>query len=191
MALRGNPMEISKILKEYQADNPKGLPPVHLWNPPFCGDLDMRIARNGQWYYMGTPIGRKPLYKLFSTVLRRDEDDSYYLVTPVEKVRIQVDDAPFVAILVDRSVEEGVPSLRFTTQTDDEIVAGPDHRLWVQTDPETGEPAPYLHVRARLHALISRNVFYQLVEWGEERVIDGRHVLGVASGGEFFVISEL
>ncbi|PHX40032.1 proteophosphoglycan precursor [Pseudomonas sp. NZIPFR-PS5] len=138
----------------------KGLPPVHLWNPDFCGDIDMRIARDGTWFYLGTPIGRKPMVRLFSTIIRRDGDD-YFLITPVEKVGIKVDDAPFV---------------------------GAEHPLRIDLDPQTQEPAPYIHVRNNLEALIHRNVFYQLVDLAVVREIDGQSWLGVWSGGEFFPI---
>jgi hypothetical protein len=165
----------------------KGLPPVHLWNPAFCGDIDMRIARDGTWFYLGTPIGRKPMVRLFSTIIRRDGDD-YFLVTPVEKVGIKVDDAPFVAVLM--SVEGGGESqiLRFTTNVDDEVAAGVEHPLRVVIDPQTHEPSPYLHVRNNLEALVHRNVFYQLVDLAVTREIDGQRWLGVWSAGEFFRI---
>ncbi|RMF40999.1 MAG: DUF1285 domain-containing protein [Alphaproteobacteria bacterium] len=162
----------------------RGLPPVHLWNPPFCGDLDIRIARDGLWYYLGTPIGRMPLVKLFASILRRDEDGKYYLVTPVEKVGIRVDDAPFVA--VDFRVENPGPDqvLVFRTNLDDEAAAGPEHPIRVERDPETGEPSPYVHIRARLEALIDRKSFYRLVEIGEHE----NGWFGLRSGGVFFPI---
>jgi hypothetical protein len=170
-----------------QIPKTKGLPPVHLWNPAFCGDIDMRIARDGTWYYLGTPIGRKPMVKLFSTIIRRDGDD-YFLITPVEKVGIKVDDAPFVAISVDVEGEGEAQLLRFTTNVDETTEAGPEHPIRVVIDPDTQEPAPYVHVRTNLEALIHRNVFYQLVELAVSREIDGQRWLGVWSGGEFFRI---
>ena len=160
-----------------------GLPPVHLWNPPFCGDLDMRIARDGTWYYLGTPIGRVELVKLFSTILRRDGDD-YFLVTPVEKVGITVDDAPFVAVDFNRKGD----ALVFETNVGDFVEAGPDAPIRVERDPETGEPAPYVLVRANLEALIDRKSFYRLVEVGEEQDVDGTLWFGVMSKGAFFPI---
>ncbi|WP_374980364.1 DUF1285 domain-containing protein [Pseudomonas solani] len=172
-----------------QIPKEKGLPPVHLWNPDFCGDIDMRIARNGTWFYLGTPIGRKPMVKLFSTIIRRDGDD-YFLVTPVEKVGITVDDAPFVAVSVEVSGEGEEQVLRFVTNVEDEVEAGAEHPIRVETDPVTQEPAPYVHVRTNLEALIHRNVFYQLVELAVVREIDGRNWLGVWSGGQFFPIGE-
>ncbi|MDV3442545.1 DUF1285 domain-containing protein [Metapseudomonas otitidis] len=167
----------------------KGLPPVHLWNPDFCGDIDMRIARDGTWYYLGSPIGRKPMVRLFSSIIRRDGDD-YFLVTPVEKVGITVEDAPFVAVSVEVSGEGERQVLRFVTHVEDEVEAGAEHPIRVVTDPVTQEPSPYVHVRANLEALIHRNVFYQLVELAVVREIDGRRWLGVWSGGEFFPIGE-
>ncbi|WP_275627169.1 DUF1285 domain-containing protein [Pseudomonas sp. 273] len=165
----------------------KGLPPVHLWNPPFCGDIDMRIARDGTWYYLGTPIGRKPMVKLFSSIIRRDGDD-YFLVTPVEKCGIRVDDAPFVAVTLGVEGQGEAQQLRFTSNVEDEFVAGADHPIRVDIDPQTQEPAPYVLVRSNLEALIHRNVFYQLVELAVPRLIDGQQWLGVWSGGEFFAI---
>ncbi|RMQ42539.1 hypothetical protein ALQ04_00585 [Pseudomonas cichorii] len=165
----------------------KGLPPVHLWNPDFCGDIDMRIARDGTWYYLGTPIGRKPMVRLFSTILRRDGDD-YFLVTPVEKVGIKVDDAPFIAVGLQVSGEGEGQVLRFVTHVEDEVEAGPDHPLRFLIDPVTQEPSPYVHVRSNLEALIHRNVFYELVELAVSRQLDGQNWLGVWSHGSFFPI---
>ena len=168
----------------------KKLPPVDKWNPDFCGDIDMRIARDGTWYYMGSPIGRKRMVKLFSTVIRRD-GEQYFLVTPVEKLGIKVDDAPFVAVEADIHEPGPDQGIVFRTNVDDEVIAGPDNPIRVEIDPETAEPSPYVLVRKNLWALIARPVFYQLVDAGEERVIDGRTVLGIASRGHFFVIGSL
>lgn len=165
----------------------KGLPPVHLWNPDFCGDIDMRIARDGTWYYLGTPIGRKPMVRLFSTIMRRDGDD-YFLVTPVEKVGIKVDDAPFVAVAVEVQGSGEQQVLRFTSNVEDQVDAGPEHPLRFEVDPKTQEPSPYVHMRSNLEALIHRNVFYQLVELAEPQQIDGQQWLGVWSGGIFYPI---
>ena len=165
----------------------KGPPPVHLWNPPYCGDLDIRIARNGMWWYLGTPIGRAELVRLFASVLKL-EGGKYYLVTPVEKIGITVDDAPFVA--VDFRVEgEGAEQvLIFETNVGDHTIAGPENPIRVHRDPETGEPSPYVHVRRGLEALIDRKSFYRLVEIGEHREVDGERWFGVSSGGVFFAI---
>ena len=164
-----------------------GLPPVHLWNPPHCGDLDMRIARDGTWFYLGTPIGRPELVRLFSTILRRDGDD-YVLVTPVEKVGITVDDAPFVA--VDFEVSEAGPdqTLRFETNVGDFVTASADTPIRVERDSKTGEPSPYVLVRTNLEALIDRKSFYRLVEIGSHEEIEGQRWFGIRSGGEFFAI---
>jgi hypothetical protein len=161
----------------------KGLPPVHKWNPPFCGDLDMRIARDGTWFYLGTPIGRFELVRLFSSILRKDGDD-YFLVTPVEKVGIKVDDAPFVAVDFTAEGSGEAQVLTFHTHVGDTAVAGPDHPIRVTRDPETGEPSPYVLVRANLEALIDRKSFYRLVEIGAHH--DGW--FGLWSSGEFFRI---
>lgn len=188
VASRTSAPDAENLAKSIQGAKKKGLPPVHKWNPPFCGDLDMRIARDGTWWYMGTPIGREALVRLFSTVLRKD-DDRYFLVTPVEKVGIQVDDAPFVA--VDFRVEdEGGEGQRliFVTNVGDEAEAGPEHPIRVARDAETGEPSPYVHVRADLEALVDRKSFYRLVEIGEHRDVDGESWFGVRSGGEFFAV---
>ena len=166
-----------------QASKGRGLPPVHLWNPPFCGDLDMRIARDGTWFYQGTPIGRAPLVRLFSTILKR-EGDSYFLVTPVEKVGITVDDAPFVAVDFERRGDD----LVFETNVGDKVTAGPDAPIRVVRDPETGEPAPYVLVRANLEALIDRKSFYRLVDLGQTAQHNGAEWFGVRSGGAFFPI---
>lgn len=165
------------------ASKAKGLPPVHLWHPEFCGDLDMRIARDGTWYYLGTPIERPELVRLFSTILRRD-GDKYFLVTPVEKVGIMVDDAPFVAV----DFEVIGSDLEFVTNVGDTAIAGPDHPIRVERDPETGEPAPYIHIRADLEALIDRKSFYRLVDLGIHTEHEGKRWFGLRSGGAFFPI---
>ena len=169
------------------AASKRGLPPVHLWNPEFCGDLDMRIARDGTWFYLGTPIGRKPLVKLFSSILRKDGDD-YFLVTPVEKVGIAVEDAPFVAIDFEPEGSGEDQKLTFLTQVDDVAVAGPDNPIRVVRDPETGEPSPYVLIRTNLEALIDRKSFYRLIDLGVHRQVNGTDWFGVWSGGEFFPI---
>ncbi|MBY6046113.1 DUF1285 domain-containing protein [Vannielia litorea] len=160
-----------------------GLPPVHLWNPDFCGDLDMRIARDGTWFYLGTPIGRPELVRLFSTILKKEGED-YFLVTPVEKVGITVDDAPFVAVDFTAEGAGEDQLLRFETNVGDVTEAGEENPIRVERDPETGEPSPYVHVRAGLEALIDRKSFYRLVEIGS--TVDGW--FGLWSGGQFFRI---
>jgi hypothetical protein len=170
-----------------QAASKKGPPPVHLWNPPFCGDIDMRIARDGTWFYLGTPIGRAGLVKLFSGIIKREEG-KYYLVTPVEKVGIVVDDAPFVAVdfTVDGAGTDQV--IRFVTHVDDQVTAGPDHPIRVDRDPTTGEPSPYVLVRADLWALIDRKSFYRLIDIGDHSMHDGKSWFGLWSSGRFFPV---
>jgi hypothetical protein len=159
----------------------RGLPPVHLWNPAHSGEIDIVIRKDGRWFHEGSMIGREALVRLFSTVLRKDPD-GVYLVTPVEKMRITVEDAPFVAVRVDRQGED----LKFLTNVGDEVIAGPDNAIRVEVDPATGEPRPYLHVRGGLEALITRPVFYELAEMAQER--DGQ--LGVSSGGAWFPVGD-
>lgn len=179
------PDDLARTLSKAAKSGKKGPPPVHLWNPPFCGDLDIRIARNGQWFYLGSPIGREGLVKLFASVLRRDDDD-YFLVTPVEKIGITVEDAPFVAVDFTATGEGEAQNLTFITNIGDEAAAGPDHPIRVERDAETGEPSPYIHIRARLEALIDRKSYYRLVEAGAVRETDEGRMFGLWSGGVFF-----
>jgi len=167
----------------------KGLPPVERWNPPFCGDIDMRIAADGTWFYQKTPIGRLALVKLFASVLKR-EGDKYFLVTPVEKVGIAVDDAPFLAVEMKASAGAAGRVLQFRTNVDDWVAAGPGHTLRFEQEPVTGGLKPYLHVRRELWAKVTRALFYDLVALGEERDVGSRTMFGVMSGGEFFAMAE-
>ena len=160
----------------------RGLPPVHLWNPAHAGEIDIVIKTDGRWVHEGATISREALVRLFSTVLRKDPD-GYWLVTPVEKMRIVVEDAPFVAVRVDRDGRD----LRFVTNVGDEVTAGPEHAIRVETAAD-GEPRPYLHVRRGLEALIARSVFYELVEMAEERPTPDGPTLGVESGGAWFPV---
>lgn len=166
----------------------KGLPPVHLWNPPFCGDLDMRIAGDGTWFYMKTPIGRPALVRLFSTILKR-EDDSHFLVTPVEKVGISVDDAPFLAVEMVEDRGAGGRLLHFRTNVGDWVPCGFEHRLRFEPS-EGGGLKPYLHVRAGLWAKVTRALYYDLVDMGAQRMVDNRMMFGIESGGEFFAMAD-
>jgi hypothetical protein len=161
----------------------RGLPPVHLWNPAHCGEIDIVIKKSGLWFHEGTPIGREALVRLFSTVLRKDPE-GYVLVTPVEKLAITVEDAPFVAVRVDRVGE----ALRFITNVGDEVEAGLDHPIRVEIDAQSGEPRPYVHVRAGLEALISRPVFYELAEMATERETPSGPMMGVVSNGLWFAV---
>ncbi|ACP26093.1 hypothetical protein NGR_c23340 [Sinorhizobium fredii NGR234] len=166
----------------------KGLPPVDRWNPPFCGDIDMEVRGDGTWFYMGTPIGRQPLVRLFSTVLRKDEDDKTYLVTPVEKVGIRVADAPFIAVEMSVTVRDGETVLTFRTNVGDVVEAGPGHPLRFVIHGNNRELKPYLHVRGRLEALVSRPVMYDIVELGETALIDGVEMFCVRSAAAVFPI---
>lgn len=163
----------------------KGPPPVELWNPPYCGEIDMRIAADGTWFYQKTPIGRMPLVRLFASVLKR-EADNYFLVTPVEKVGIVVDDVPFLAVEMQTEPLDTGLGLHFRTNVDDWVACGPEHPLRFEPEPGTGGLKPYLHVRGELWARLNRTLFYDLAEIGEERQVDGQAMFGVASAGAFF-----
>jgi uncharacterized protein len=163
----------------------RGPPPVHLWDPPFCGDLDIRIARDGTWFYLGTPIGRRALVELFASILKR-EGDRHFLVTPVEKVGIAVEDAPFVAVDFHAEGAGAGQVLTFLTDVGDRARAGSDNPIRVELDPTSGEPSPYVHVRRGLEALIDRKTFYRLVEFGTDHAVDGVPYFGVWSDGVFF-----
>jgi hypothetical protein len=165
----------------------RGAPPVELWNPPFCGDLDIRIAADGTWYYLKTLIGRPALVKLFASVLKR-EGERYYLVTPVEKCGIKVEDAPFLAVELRVEKERGAQVLHFRTNVDDWVACGDAHALRFEPQAATEGLKPYLHVRRNLWAKVTRALFYDLVALGEEREVDGVRMFGVASGGAFFAM---
>ena len=175
--------DLTSFMKQVEGQR---FPPVEKWNPDFCGDIDMRIAADGTWFYMGTPIGREKMVKLFASVLRKDEDGQTYLVTPVEKIGIKVDDAHFVAVRVDVAGNGQEQTLGFTTNVGDKVIAGPDHPIRVEVDPETGEPRPYIRIRGRLEALISRNVYYELIERGDVVEKDGESWCSISSRGEDF-----
>jgi hypothetical protein len=166
----------------------KGLPPVDKWNPPFCGDLDMEIRADGTWFYMGTPIGRQPLVRLFSTVLRKDADGRTYLVTPVEKVGIRVEDAHFLAVELNVSGEGVEQVMTFRTNVGDIVEAGPSNPLRFVIDDENGGLKPYILVRGRLEALLARPVMYELIAHGEEIDVDGTPMFALRSKGEVFPI---
>jgi hypothetical protein len=186
MAKQGQPtIGIDAIASSAKREAGKGPPPVHLWNPPFCGDIDMRIAADGTWFYMKTPIGRPALVKLFASVLKR-EANKYFLVTPVEKVGIVVEDAPFLAVEMQTQDQTGGRVLRFRTNVDDWVECGPEHALRFDPEPGTGGLKPYLHVRHDLWARLTRPLFYDLVALGEERDVEGRRMFGVASNNLFY-----
>lgn len=163
----------------------RGPPPVHLWNPPYCGDLDMRIAADGTWFYMKTPIGRMPLVRLFSSVLKL-EDGKFYLVTPVEKIGITVDDAPFAAVEMRAEGEGKERRLAFRTQVDEWVEVGPDHALRFEKETGTDGLKPYVHVRRGLWARVSRALFHDLAALGEVSTVDGHDWFGVYAMGAFY-----
>ena len=172
--------QLLALLKSQAGAGDRGPPPVDKWNPAHCGDIGMEILADGTWKHAGTRITREPLVRLFASILRKDEDGQTYLVTPVEKIIVRVEDAPFVAIRADRVGEGRDQTIVFTTNVGDVVQAGPEHPLRVAM--EGGEPRPYVLVRGRLEARILRAPFYELVEWSEERV--GK--LGVWSAGAWW-----
>ena len=194
MAKEGQTAALDGMVGALKKAGQKGPPPVHLWNPPYCGEIDMRIAADGTWFYQKTPIGRAALVKLFASVLKR-EGDHYFLVTPVEKCGITVDEAPFLAVelAVEAAAAAAGPAaartLRFRTNVDDWVTAGPDNPLRFEPEPATGGLKPFLHVRRNLWAKVTRALFYDLVELGEEREVAGERMFGVASGAAFFVMA--
>lgn len=163
----------------------RGPAPVHLWDPPFCGDLDMRIAADGRWHYLGTPIGRPAMVRLFASVLKR-EGERYFLVTPVEKVGIKVDDAPFLAVEMEVQGTGAERALIFRTNVDDVVCCDAEHSLRFEPEVGTGGTKPYIHIRRDLWALVTRALFFDLVALGETRTLAGRAMFGVASAGSFF-----
>ncbi len=175
-----------------QLSSASSLPPVERWNPPLSGDMDLHIARDGVWSHEGRPIQREALVRLFASILRYDPDGHYYLVTPVEKWRIQVDDAPFLAVRLDAEGTGREQRLLFTTNLDDQVSAGSAHPLMVEYRSPSGEPSPYIHIRGGLRALLSRAVFLELIELGEERpAANGGRDYGVWSKGKFFSLGQL
>ncbi|MBC7281399.1 DUF1285 domain-containing protein [Hoeflea sp.] len=183
--------DLAALISRAQADRnagKDGLPPVEQWNPPYCGDIDMEIRADGTWFYMGTPIGRPALVRLFSTVLRRDEDGRTYLVTPVEKLGIRIADAPFLAVEMSVAEEEGEPVLTFRTNVGDVVRVGPDNPLRFVNAGESDQLKPYLLVRGRLEALVNRAVTYDLLARGEEAEIDGEKTFVIRSGGATFPV---
>lgn len=175
-------MDLSKLQSQLAQQQGK-IPPVEKWNPDFCGDIDIHIKHDGSWFYMGTPIGRKPLVKLFASVLRKDKDE-YFLVTPVEKVRIKVDDVPFIITQWDKQDD----LLTFSTQTDDSFVVSNDNPVEIRRDVTTQAMLPYVKVRRNLWARLHQNVYYQLIEIAEEMAIDGKQQLQLNSGEYTFTL---
>jgi uncharacterized protein len=156
-----------------------------------CGELDMRIDRNGVWHYQGSPIGREALVRLFATVLRRDEAGDYWLITPAEIGRIEVEDAPFLAVGLDRTGQGRDQKLTLRTNVGKTVAVDADHPIRVDVAPDTGEPAPYVVMDGGVEARLSRAVFYELVDLGREQTIGGETLFGVWSGGAFFALGRL
>lgn len=185
-----NTLSLEETLKAILPDGKLSgkLPPVDSWNPQNCGDIDMVIRADGSWWHEGGRINRERMVKMFSRILRKDEDGKTYLVTPYEKVIVHVEDAPFIAVRVDRA-GDGPPqqALAFLTNVGDVAIAGPENAIRVETDVETGEPAPYVRVRGRLEAKIARAAFYELVDMAVPHP-DDANTLGVWSQGIFFPI---
>jgi len=180
---------MQSLLKAAESATSKtGYPPVERWEPDYCGEMDLVIRRDGSWWHEGVRIGREKLIRLFCRILRKDEDGHTYLVTPVEKIRITVEAAPFLGVRVDASGEGQDQRIAVLTNMDDAVVAGPDHPLRVELGPD-GEPEPFIHIRGRLEALITRAAFYDLAELAVEgEGPDGMPVMGVWSNGVFFVL---
>ena len=179
-----------ETIYEFSKQQKNSLPPVDKWNPKFCGDIDMKIMRNGKWFYMGTEIKRPAMVKLFSGILRLDSDNFYYLVTPVEKVRISVEDAPFIATSLISENKDNINHLYFITNVNEKILLTKNNPLEIKINNITEEPSPYIFVRKNLKALISRSVFYELIELATKKNIDGKDCLVLASAGEVFKLYE-
>ncbi len=177
-----------QALVERAGKSERGPAPVEKWEPEFCGELDMVIKSDGTWFYMGTPIGRKALVKLFATVLRKDEDGETYLVTPVEKIKISVEDAHFIAVEMNAHLRDGQQVLTFRTNVGDLVEAGDDNPLRFVIVEENDGVKPYILVRGRLEALLARSVMYELVSYGEEIEIDGTKMFCIRSNGAVFGI---
>jgi hypothetical protein len=187
----GSAADLAALISRAQADRnagKDGLPSVERWNPEYCGDIDMEIRADGTWFYMGTPIGRPALVRLFSTVLRRDEDGNTYLVTPVEKIGIRVVDAPFLAVEMTAGEDESGQVLTFRTNVGDVVSAGKDHPLRFERMGETDQLKPYILIRGRLEALVNRAVTYDLLALGGPVEINGEEMFAIRSGGEVFPV---
>lgn len=182
--------QISNSEKQSTLGKEKKIPPVENWNPEFCGDMDLVIKRDGSWVYMNSPMARQRLVKLFSTVIKK-EGDNYFLVTPVEKLGIKVEDAPFLVVRMEAITTEQGPNIIFEDNCDNQIILNKRNPLWIEYDQTTEEPSPYINVRRNLKALIHRNVFYELINVAHERVIKEKTHLGVISDGEFFSLGEI
>ena len=183
-----NPASILKVISNYKD---KKLPPVHLWNPPLCENVEMKIDREGRWFFMNSPIGRERMVELFSKVLRLDEDGEYYLVTPVEKIRIEVEERPFLIIDYQLIKKDDKQVISFETNTEDIFLLDKDHPINVNINPKTGEPKPYVLVRSNLEGIISRNIYYKLIELAETKKVEGEQILVLKSDNQDFEIGRL
>jgi len=179
-----------ETIYDFSKRKKKGIPPVEKWNPPFCGDIDMHILRNGKWTYMGSEIKRPAMIKLFSNIIRLDDDGHYYLVTPVEKVRIKVDDVPFVAVSMNKIKDDGVNCLSFTTNVQDEVTLSKENPIEIVIN-DNDEPSPYITIRKNLKALISRSVYYDLINMAEEEIIEDKKFLVIKSNNTSFKLYEI
>jgi len=183
-----NPAAILKQISKYKGES---LPPVHLWNPPLCENVEMRIDREGRWFFMNSPIGRKRMVKLFSKVLRLDDDGEYYLVTPVEKIRIEVEERPFLIIDYQLITKNKRQLISFETNTGDMFLLDKEHPIKVSTNPKTGEPKPCVLVRSNLEGIISRNIYYKLVELSDIKKENGENIFLLKSNNQTFEIGRL
>ena len=180
-----NSKSIDDLAKQLEKEQLDTLPPVDRWDPPLSGDIDIRIDREGRWYHENGLIEREKLVKLFASILKKEGED-YFLVTPVEKWRIQVDDLPFVVTAMEEIATEEGPALQFTTNLDNQVVAGSQHPLHVEYEADSDEPRPSIRIRRNLYARIHRNVFYELVQRGKEADTGAGKVLQIRSGNEVF-----
>ncbi len=179
-----------ETIYDFSKRKKKGIPPVEKWNPPFCGEIDMHILRNGKWTYMGSEIKRPAMIKLFSNIIRLDNDGHYYLVTPVEKVRIKVEDVPFIAVSMKKINDKGVSCLSFTTNVQDEVTLSKENPIEIVIN-DNDEPSPYITIRKNLKALISRSVFYDLINMAEEEIIKDKKFLVIKSNHISFKLYEI
>ena len=179
-----------ETIYDFSKRKKKGIPPVEKWNPPFCGEIDMHILRNGKWTYMGSEIKRPAMIKLFSNIIRLDNDGHYYLVTPVEKVRIKVEDVPFIAVSMKKIKDKGVSCLSFTTNVQDEVTLSKENPIEIVIN-DNDEPSPYITIRKNLKALISRSVFYDLINMAEEEIIKDKKFLVIKSNHISFKLYEI
>ncbi|WP_375170036.1 DUF1285 domain-containing protein [Marinobacter sp.] len=186
--MKQNPEKLAEQVK--QAVKNPGRPPLETWNPELSGDMDLRIARDGQWIYQGEPLAREAIVRLFASILRREQDGEHYLVTPVEKWRIQVEDTPLLAHSLEVASVDGQQALSLTTNVGETLVVGQSHPLEVGVYPNTDEPRPIIHVRHGVTARLVTAAFYDLAEHVEERETDAGRVFGVVSQGNFYEIGQ-